>query len=174
LSVVDQFTPASLNNVNGNVMSKTALKNLLWTGLPVVLLMGCAHTQTQTAPVYSALPTAPARTSDQPAERIYAEGNTTRTAPPSGVAAEDWELNEKLRALFLDNRKLAPPPSEVTAVVDQQNRGVVRVSGHVSNGVQRRQVIDAVSKIPGVTRVEDHLLIGVHKSTGAVDLQAPP
>ena len=155
-------------------MSKTTLKNLFWTGLPVVLLMGCAHTETQTAPVYSALPTGPAPTSDQPAERIYAEGNTTRTAPPSGVAAEDWELNERLRALFLDNRKLAPPPSEVTAVVDQQNRGVVRVSGHVRNGVQRRQVIDAVSKIPGVNRVEDHLLIGIHQPTGTSNLRSSP
>ena len=155
-------------------MLKTALKNLFWTSLPIVLLSGCAHTQTQTVPVYSALPTAPAPTSDQPAERIYEEGSTTRTAPPPGVTAEDWTLNERVRALFLDNRKLAPPPSEVTAVVDQQNRGVVRLSGHVSNGIQRRQVIEAVSKIPGVTRVEDHLLIGVRQPTGTFNLQSPP
>lgn len=157
------------------MMAKGILKNLLCTGLPLALIMGCARTQSQRPPVYSALPTAPvAPTSDQPAERVYPDGITTRTAPPSGVSAENWELNEKLRALFLDDRKLAPPPSEVTAVVDQQNHGVVRLSGHVSNGVVRKRVIEAVSKIPGVTRVEDHLAIGAHQPTGTVDLRAPP
>ena len=126
-------------------MSKIAFRSLSSLGIPILLALGCAHTQTKTEPAYSALPTTVAPTSDQPAERVYENGNTTRTAPPPGVTAENWALNEKVRALFLDNRKLAPPPSEVTAVVDQQNQGVVHLSGHVSNGVVRRRVIDAVS-----------------------------
>jgi hypothetical protein len=35
-------------------------------------------------------------------------------------------------------------------------------------------VIDAVSKIPGVNRVEDHLLIGIHQPTGTLNLRSSP
>jgi len=156
-------------------MSKSGFKNLFCSGLTLALFVGCAHTQTQTEPRYSALPTGPSPTSDQPAERVYPDGgNTTRTTPPPGVTAEDWNLNEKVRALFLDNKKLAPPPSEVNAVVDQKERGIVHLSGHVSNGIERRRVIDAVSKIPGVTRVDDdQLMVGAHQPTGTRNLKTP-
>lgn len=153
------------------MMAKSVFKNLFCAGILLGVVVGCA-TQSERTPVYSALPTGNLTpTSEQSDERVYPGGVTTRTAAPSGISAQDWELNEKLRALFLDNRKLAPPPSEVTAVVDQQNHGVVRLSGHVGNGPERKRVIEAVSKIPGVTRVEDHLAIGSHLPTGTVDLR---
>src|ERR1043165_579180 len=120
------------------------MKKLFWINSLFVFILGCAHTQNDRAPAYSALPEREvAPTSNQSSDRVY--------PAPAGVAAQDWELNEKIHALFLDNRKLAPPPSEVTAVVDQQNHGVVRLSGHVSNGIVRRRVIEEVSKIPLLT-----------------------
>jgi hypothetical protein len=155
-------------------MSGNALKLLFLSAL-IASVAGCAHTQTETAPVYSSLPTDVTPTSDQSAGRVYAgQENTAPTATPSGVSAEDWALNDRLRALFLDNRKLAPPPSEVTAAVDQREHGVVHLSGHIVNGIARRRVIEEVSKIPGVTRVDDHMTVGAHRPAGAVDLQAPP
>jgi hypothetical protein len=151
-------------------MSKNALKFLFCTGL-LASVAGCAHTQTEGTPVYSSLPTDVTPTSDQSAERVYAgQENTT---PPSGVATEDWALNDRLRTLFLDNKKLAPPPSEISAVVDQKEHGVVHLSGHIINTTSRRRVVEEVSKIPGVTRVDDHMIIGAHQPTGTIDLHAP-
>jgi hypothetical protein len=31
-----------------------------------------------------------------------------------------------------------------------------------------------VSKLPGVTRVEDHMIVGEHVPTGYLDLRSPP
>ena len=155
-------------------MSKSALKILWWTGL-LASVAGCAHTQNERAPVYSELPTrAITPTSDQPVERVYTgQENTSPTAPPAGVDSEVWTLNVRIRNLFLDNKKLAPPPSEVTAVVDQKEHGVVHLSGHIVNGVARRRVIEEVSKIPGVTRVDDRMAIGARQPSGSADLQKP-
>ncbi len=155
-------------------MSKNALKFLYCAGL-LASVAGCAHTQNERVPVYSELPARSVTpTSDQSAERVYApQENATPTAPPSGVAAEDWALNDRIRNLFLDNKKLAPPPSEVTAVVDQKEHGVVHLSGHIVNGVARRRVIEEVSKIHGVTHVDDHMAIGARQPSGAADLQKP-
>jgi hypothetical protein len=138
--------------------------------------MGCAHTETDKPAVYSDLPERTmAPTSAQPAERIYAgQESITATAPPSGVSAENWTLNENLRALFTGDKKLAPYPSEVTAVVDHKEHGVVRLSGQVINEATRRRVHEAVSKLPGVTRVEDHMVISRRQPTGYLDLRSPP
>ncbi len=155
-------------------MPMTALKFLFSAGL-LAAVAGCAHTQNEKAPVYSELPARSVTpTADQPADRVYAgTESATPTAPPAGVAAEDWSLNDRIRNLFLDNKKLAPPPSEVTAVVDQKEHGVVHLSGHIVNGVARRRVIEEVSKIPGVTRVDDHMAIGARQPDGTADLQKP-
>jgi len=154
-------------------MSMNALRFLFCSGL-LASVAGCAHTQTERTPVYRSLPTDVTPTSDQSAERVYAaQENATPTAPPSGVAAEDWALNDRLRTLFLDNKKLAPPPSEVTAVVDQKEHGVVHLSGHILNTTARRRVVVEVSKLPGVTRVDDQMIIGAHQPGGTADLQKP-
>jgi hypothetical protein len=156
------------------IMSKSALKFLFSAGL-LASVAGCAQTQNERVPVYSELPTrSVAPTSDQSTERVYAgQENAAPTAPPSGVTAEDWALNDRIRNLFLDNKKLAPPPSEVTAVVDQKEHGVVHLSGHIVNGVARRRVIEEVSKIPGVTRVDDQMAIGARQPDGTADLRKP-
>jgi hypothetical protein len=156
-------------------MSKTVLKDL-WMSLPLALAVGCAHTQTEKPVVYGDLPERPvSATSAQPAERVYAgQDSITATAPPSGVSADDWTLNENLRALLTSDKRLAPYPSEVTAVVDQKEHGVVRLSGNVINEATRRRVHDAVAKLPGVTRVEDHMVVGKHVPTGYLDLHSTP
>ena len=154
-------------------MSKNALKFLFCTAL-LALVAGCAHTHTERAPVYSSLPTDVTPTSNQSTERVYAgQENVPPMAPPAGVAAEDWALNDRLRTLFLDNKKLAPPPSEVTAAVDQKEHGVVHLSGHIINTSARRRVVEEVSKLQGVTRVDDHMIIGAHQPSGTADLQKP-
>jgi hypothetical protein len=155
-------------------MSKSGLRFLFWTSL-LASVAGCAHTQNERAQVYSELPTrAVTPTADQSSERVYAEpGNNSPTAPPAGADAEVWTLNVRIRNLFMDNKKLAPPPSEVTAVVDQKEHGVVHLSGHIVNGVARRRVIEEVSKVPGVTRVDDQMAIGSRRSGGTADLQKP-
>lgn len=153
-------------------MSKNALKFLFCAGL-LASAAGCANTQNQRAPIYSDLPTKPLTpTSGQSTERVFeGQESPAPTAVPSGVASEDWALNDRLRTLFLDNKKLAPPPSEVTAVVDQKEHGVVHLSGHIINTTARRRVVEEVSKIPGVTRVDDHMIIGSHQPSGTADLQ---
>jgi hypothetical protein len=107
-----------------NIMSKTTFKNMFWMSLPLALAVGCAHTQPQTAPVYSDVPPrALAPTSERPVERVYAEQDSiTRTAAPSGASAADWALNERIRGLLTGNKTLDPFPGEVMATVDKQNR----------------------------------------------------
>lgn len=155
-------------------MSKNALKFLFCTGL-LASVVGCASTQNERAPIYSDLPARPLTpTSEQSTERVYdGQENSAPTTVPSGVATEDWALNDRLRTLFLDNKKLAPPPSEVSAVVDQKEHGVVHLSGHIVSTTARRRVVQEVSKIPGVTRVDDHMIIGSHQPSGTADLQKP-
>src|SRR5580765_3322132 len=145
-------------------MSKYALKFLFCTGL-LASVAGCANTQNERAPIYSDLPTRPLTpTSEQSTERVFeGQQNSAPTAVPAGVAPEDWALNDRLRTLFLDNKKLAPPPSEVSAVVDQKEHGVVHLSGHIINTTARRRVVQEVSKIPGVPRVDDRMIIGAHQ-----------
>jgi hypothetical protein len=158
-------------------MPKFPLKNLFWLSLPLILAVGCAHTQTDKPAVYGDIPErSVAPTSFQPGQRVYVgQEGIAATAPPSGTSAEDWSLNEKLRSLFTDNKRLAPYPSEVTAVVDQKEHGVVRLSGYVKNEATRRRVHEAVTKLPGVTRVEDHMVVsGTHQPTGYLDLRSPP
>jgi hypothetical protein len=158
-------------------VAKIALKNLCCACLPLALAVGCAQNRAETAPAYSALPErAVTPTSDQAAERVYSgQEGFMRTPAPSGVATDDWTLNQNISALFMENKKLAPPPSQVTAVVDQKEHGVVHLSGHIVNTSARRRVIDAVSKVPGVTRVDDHqLIVGAEQPTGKVDFQSPP
>jgi hypothetical protein len=154
-------------------MSTTPWKNLCSLSLPLILALGCAHTGTQKPVVYSDLPERAATpTSEQPTQRVYP--GQENAAPPSGVSAEDWALNEKLRTLFTTDKRLAPYPSEVTAVVDQKERGVVRLSGHVINTATRKRVHEAVATLSGVTRVEDHMVVSLRQPTGYLDLRSPP
>jgi osmotically-inducible protein OsmY len=157
-------------------MSKNLLKNLFWTSLPLIVAVGCASTQSDKPAVYSELPERSVTpTSAQPAQRVYSgEENITPTAPPAGVGAEDWTLNERLRDLLTSDKRLAPYPSEVTAVVDQKEHGVVHLSGHVINTATRNRVHDAVAKLPGVSRVEDRMIVGKHMPTGYQDLRSAP
>lgn len=157
-------------------MLKTVLKNGFWMSLPLVLAVGCAHTETDKPVVYSDVPERQvSATSARPEERVYAgQDSITATAPPSGVSSQDWTLNEDLRALFTGDKKLAPYPSEVTAVVDQKEQGVVHLSGRVINEATRKRVHEAVSKLPGVTRVDDHMVISRRQPTGYLDLRSPP
>jgi hypothetical protein len=158
-----------------NIMSKTTFKNMFWMSLPLALAVGCAHTQPQTAPVYSDVPPrALAPTSERPVERVYAEQDSiTRTAAPSGASAADWALNERIRGLLTGNKTLGPFPGEVMAVVDKQNHGLVRLSGTINNDMERKRMCDAIANVEGVTQVEDKMIAAMPLPIGSVDVRDP-
>lgn len=156
-------------------MSKTTFRNMFWMSLPLALAVGCAHTQPQTAPLYSDVsPRALAPTSELPVERVYAgQDSITRTAAPSGATAADWALNERIRGLLTANKTLGPFPGEVMAVVDKQNHGMVRLSGTINNDMERKRMCDAIGNVEGVTQVDDKMVAAVPIPIGAVDARDP-
>lgn len=156
-------------------MLKTTFKNLFWMSLPLALAVGCAHTQPQTTPVYSDVPSrALTPTSELPVERVYAEQDSiTRTAAPYGASAADWALNERIRGLLTGDKTLGPFPGEVMATVDKQSHGLVRLSGTINNDMERRRMCDAIANVEGVTQVEDKMLVAERLPIGAVDVRDP-
>ena len=99
-------------------MSKTTFKNMFWMSLPLALAVGCAHTQPQTATLYSDLPPrALAPTSDRRSNgfmRSKIASLPQRHRPARSSA--DWALNERIRGLLTGNKTLGPFPGEVMAV----------------------------------------------------------
>ena len=156
-------------------MLKITFKNMFWMSLPFALAVGCAHTQPQKAPVYSNVPPrALAPTSELPVERVYAgQDSIFHTAAPAGASAADWALNERIRGLLMGNKTLGPFPGEVTAVVDKQNHGLVRLSGSIVNDGERQRMCDAIANVEGVTQVQDTMVVGVPQPSVIVDLRDP-
>jgi hypothetical protein len=152
-------------------MSKTTFRNMFWMSLPLVLAVGCAHTQPQAGPLYSDVPPrALAPTSELPVERVYAEQNSIT---PSGASAADWALNERIRGLLTGDKTLGPFPGEVTAAVDKQNHGLVRLSGTINNDMERKRMCDAIANVQGVTQVQDKMVAAMPLPIGAVDVRDP-
>ncbi len=142
----------------------------------VLCIVGCAHQQPE--PAYSSLP-ALTPTSDGSADRVY---TTTITAPggaqgsiTQGSRGEDGDTDiaDRVRKTVLSDPKLAPYPSKVTATMDANSKGKVILTGKVPTRRVQTNLVEHVRQLPGVTEVEDRLVLDIPHLSREADPQAP-
>ena len=99
-----------------------------------------------------------APTSNRPETRAYPEGPskviTLPSTPPPNVAAGDVALASDVSQLLKGDPTLASASRNVQASVD---KGVVTLQGSVPTDHQRYEIVDRISRLPGVKGVADDL-----------------
>src|SRR4051812_26580424 len=140
----------------------------------ILLLAGCAHREPAKEATYAELPP-PGQTSDHSTDRVYA---TTITAPHGAKgtivhrsSSEDGnaQIALSVQSMVLSDPKIAPYPSKVTAAMDPGAKGKVILTGMVPTRAVKKNLVEHVRQIPGVTEVEDPLVLGVPKSSRETD-----
>jgi hypothetical protein len=137
-------------------MKKRAWKYIVCFAFPLALAAGCAHDHSSIANSGTDYTTTFAPTSDTSAQRVYPADNSPigQYAPPPGAPADDWTLAEQVRALLTSDKKLAREPMAATV-----NKGVVTLNGYVPNERSRERIEQAIAALPGVTHVDDQLVV---------------
>jgi len=158
-------------------MKKTSQAILLLAGSLIVGATGCAHHDSRTA-TFSELPPPPQPTSDSDAQRVYgatitgpngAKGSLTYGAPAGqGGSAE---IVSTVQRTILDDPKLAPYPSKVTATMDPNAKGKVVLTGMVPTHQVQQRLVERVREVPGVTEVEDKLVLDLPNKSREVDFR---
>lgn len=134
---------------------KRNLKNIVWLGVPLLLVVGCAENRRDASVSYSpALTESVTPTSDRDAFRAYPDTRSSIDfrSPPPGANSQDWQLAEEIRGLLTSQRKLGQ--AQMVAVV---NNGVVTLKGGVRNDRERARLREEIARLPGVQRVDDEM-----------------
>jgi osmotically-inducible protein OsmY len=66
------------------------------------------------------------------------------------------KVGEAIRQMLMQDKKLAPPPSNVIATT---HNGVVTLRGTIPTRRTRETLVDRIAQLPGVTQVDDQLKI---------------
>jgi len=132
---------------------KKNLKNIIWLSVPLLFAVGCSENGRDRSISYSPAITEISPTSDRLESRAYPDtsGNFNVAVPP-GAAPQDWQVAQEIGSLLLADKKLGTTP--MGAVV---NNGVVTLRGCVRSRHEREQLVQAISQVPGVQRVDDQL-----------------
>ena len=128
--------------------------------LLALLLMtpGCA-TQDGAPQSYSTFHQPERPSGDLPGQRVVAseEAENRLTVPvPGGPSAEDLAVGEKIRELLMEDKSLAPAPSNVITIV---SKGVVKMKGYVRSRRAAYELHQRIAGIPGVQSVENELTL---------------
>lgn len=133
---------------------KRSLNSLVWLAVPALLAVGCAQNHRDMSVSYSpALSEGLSPTSTRTETRVYPAPSPSTAdinAVPAGATPQDWALAQEIRGLLTSDRSVGKAP--VAAVV---NNGVVTLRGEVRNHRARQRLIDEISRLPGVRRVDD-------------------
>jgi len=161
-----------------NLMKISLLKSLLGATVPLILAGGCAHTPRDEAAMYGPEPTLGLTpTSDTARARVYPgdvrpEGIIFPPTPaPTGVAESDWALGEALRGAFTTDWSLAPYPSDVSAIVEKDSKGTVKLRGYVPNDTDRQRLHTRIAEVPGVQKIDDQITVGLPENIGQTDVR---
>jgi len=136
--------------------------NLL-VALPAIALTtgGCVQSHRSEAahtPTPAVVPAAPAPTSNRPETRAYPEGSVQTVTPPStpppGVSSSDVALATQVSEWLKGDPTLASASRNVQVTVHQ---GVVTLHGMVPSEHQRFEIVNRLSRLPGVKGIEDDL-----------------
>lgn len=130
---------------------------LFWTvaALPVVLATGCADPHP--AAVYVVPPEAPlSPTSSRAVPRVYSV--PPPSGAPQGVAPGDLAVAESVSDLLKGSPHLAGASSDVLVTV---KHGIVTLRGNVFTEHDRDEIVERISRLPGVYGVDDKLGISL-------------
>jgi hypothetical protein len=159
-----------------NLMKISLLKSVLSATVPLILAVGCAHTPSNETAMYGPEPTPGLKpTSDIASARVYPgdvrpEGIIFPPAPaPAGATESDWALGEEVRGAFTTDWSLAPYPSDVSAIVDKNSKGTVRLRGYVPNDTDRQRLHTRIAEVPGVQNIDDQIVVGLPENIGQPD-----
>lgn len=140
------------------------IKPFLYGGL-LLLLAGCVHSH-QPAVVYTPVPEPTVvvlpPVSDRLAVRVYSEPAPGEpTPPPPGATAaspQDLAIADSVRSIIHDQPIIPSVGNNVRATVLD---GAVTLSGTVPSETEHDEIVSRIRKLPGVTRVTDHLLVSL-------------
>lgn len=116
--------------------------------------MGCTSSSPRENAAYAPIDiNNPSPVSDRDQNRIYSGPGT-----PGSMAAtqEDIQLSSRIRELLMEDKKLAPPPSSVSVIV---NHGVVTLQGAVPSPKAKQHIDEQLAQVPGVARLDDQLQV---------------
>jgi hypothetical protein len=121
--------------------------------LPLLLAVGCVTQVPRESAGPGAVNTPAFVTHQQLAE---SSDQKSDCCAPSGVTATDLALGDKIREMLMEDRTLAPAPSNVITVV---SRGVVTVKGYIRSRRAAFELHQRIASLPGVVSVQDELVL---------------
>lgn len=122
---------------------------LLGSSLLVVLALGCAsHQGGDAGSNFSS--DAGFSESPRPAE--------VQSVTPSTPSASDLAINKRIYDMFMEDRDLAPVPSNVVTAVQD---GVVTMSGSAPSKKELQKIQESLEQLPGIVRVENTATVGL-------------
>ena len=134
---------------------KKNLSTFAWLTVPVLLAVGCSQNRPSSVSYSPALSESVSPTSDRPETRVYPAPPPAAaglaTVPP-GASPRDWTLAQEISSLLMNDRTVGKAP--MAAIV---KNGVVTLRGDVRNRSSRERLVDEISRLPGVQRVDDQL-----------------
>ncbi len=135
---------------------------ILLLGILPLAFVGCVYSHHNPDVVYyTPAPGEPVGTlpptSDSPAVRVY-PGSPPASAHDSDVLSSDLAVARSIRNLLKYDSNLSAASERVMVKVDG---GVVKLRGTVPTEHDKDEMIERISRIPGVREVQDHLGIGL-------------
>jgi osmotically-inducible protein OsmY len=86
----------------------------------------------------------------------YSEQKGDECCAATGVSAADLAVGEKIREMLMEDKTLAPAPSNVITVV---SRGVVTMKGYIRSRRAAFELHQRIANLPGVVSVQDELVL---------------
>jgi hypothetical protein len=124
-----------------------------------LLVGGCAAQHPGPSSSYSTLhrPEPPKDSSPLVPEAQGVASENRLTVPvPGGPSPQDLAVGEKIREMLMEDKTLAPAPSNVITVV---SKGVVKMKGFVRSRRAANELCQRIAGIPGVISVENELTL---------------
>jgi len=138
------------------------IRTFVLLALPLTLsITGCVRSHRAAyytpAPAVVTTPAVVAPTSDRTVERVYPTAPTTvlvPSTPPPAVVSSDVTVANSVSQLLKGDRSLAEATRNVEAFVSD---GVVTLRGSVPTDHHRDEIVERISRLPGVASVRDQL-----------------
>ena len=131
------------------------LHRLFFSTLPVLFAAGCVSSHRPETASYSSPPaTELSPSSNGYQEQVYHPGIDSWSS--NAASAQDLTVGNEIRETLLQDKKLAPPPSNLVIVVHD---GVVTMRGTVPNRKEQQKIYDRLAQLPGVARVQDQVRV---------------
>ena len=121
--------------------------------LPLLLVAGCVSQHVTPAPNFSTLNPPRSPNSDNP---LMIVNNPLTTPMKGGPSAADLAVGAQIRALLMEDKTLAPAPSNVITIV---SKGVVKMTGFVRSRKAAQELHQRIASLPGVLAVDDQLTL---------------